>query len=313
MRGNFLAVPTDCPQRDERMGWTGDIQVFAPVATFLYNCKAMLASWLKDLAAEQLRDHGGIVHVVVPDALSAANWPITAQAIWGDVAVLLPWDLYQSYGDVSVLSEQWESILAWMDRGIKRDKKTGLWDSNEKQLGDWLDPIAPPDLAGKGRTDPTFVADNYLLHCTRITAEICKVLGKKEEGKRFSRDFVRLRQNWENEYLTKSGRLVADSVTAYALCSKFGLVDAERRPKMIARVKHLVAQESFKVATGFAGTPVVLDAFAACGELSFAYRMLQEKRCPSWLYPITMGATTTLERWNSMLEDGSVNPGSMTS
>lgn len=294
------------------MGWTGDIQVFAPTASYLYDCNGMLQNWLSDLAEEQLKMHDGIPHLVVPDSLSAIGWKATPQAIWCDVCVLLPWDLYQSYGDKAVLHKQWDSMVAWLDRGVNRDPQTGLWHPDEAQLGDWLDPIAPPEFAGKARTNPTFVANIYLIHTTNIIAQIAKVIGKSADAERYSRQSADMFKAFEEEYITPNGRLMSDSVTAYSLMLKFGLIDGPRREKMAARLRKVVAEELFRVSTGFAGTPAVLPALAEGGSLSSAYRMLQEKSCPSWLYPVSKGATTVWERWDSMLEDGTINPGEMT-
>src|SRR5207253_5896731 len=156
MRGNFLSIPTDCPQRDERLGWTGDIQVFAPTATFLYNSAGFLESWLQDLAVEQ-EEAGGVVPPVVPNILGAKPLPAAA---WGDAAVIVPWVLYQRYGDTSVLARQFESMRAWVDVVAERAGPARLWDKGF-QFGDWLDPAAPPDRPGAARTDHSLVATAY--------------------------------------------------------------------------------------------------------------------------------------------------------
>jgi alpha-L-rhamnosidase len=151
MRGNFLDVPTDCPQRDERLGWTGDINVFAPTASFLYDCAGVLASWLADLAAEQGADGG--VPLVVPNALEA-TFPA---AVWGDAAVIVPWVLYQRFGDVGILRDQWASMRAWVDHVVGLAGDSRLWDEGF-QFADWLDPSAPEDRPQEARTDPHLVA-----------------------------------------------------------------------------------------------------------------------------------------------------------
>ncbi|KAL4937246.1 bacterial alpha-L-rhamnosidase-domain-containing protein, partial [Aspergillus oleicola] len=161
MRGNFLSIPTDCPQRDERMGWTGDLQIFAPSASFLYNTSGMLSDWLQDLSAEQLAHLKAIPPLVVPNVIAESFWPTFPQAVWDDITIILPWTLYQSYGDISILRQQYPSMTGYLDRGVQRGPDR-LWDDTLFQLGDWLDPTAPPDQPGNSRTDGTLVADAYL-------------------------------------------------------------------------------------------------------------------------------------------------------
>lgn len=311
MRGNFLSLPTDCPQRDERLAWTGDIQVFAPSANFLYNTFSMLGEWMQDVAVEQA-DNDGIPPFVVPNVIGHM-WPSTPQAIWDDVVVLTPWDIYSSSGDIEVLRRQYPSMLAWLDKGVRRGSD-GLWDSELWQLGDWLDPRAPPEEPGDALTDSTLVADTYLVHVTDVLARISEKLGQEADASRFRADFDRLKTVFQHKYVAPSGRLVGDTQTALALAIAFDLFETPDQVAVAAnRLVHLVRQAKFRVGTGFAGTPVILHALTKTGNPQLAYRMLLETSCPSWLYPITMGATTVWERWDSMLPDGSINPGEMTS
>ncbi|WWC63135.1 uncharacterized protein I303_105735 [Kwoniella dejecticola CBS 10117] len=316
MKGNFVGVPTDCPQRDERLGWTGDQQVFSKTANFLYDTTSMLSGWLQDLAIEQA-EQKDVPPLVVPDIL-AKIYPQQAGmtlAIWGDAAVLVPLSLYEASGKSSLLVEQYESMFAWLSKGIPRNED-GLWGKkspDDTQLGDWLDPAAPPDFPGDGRTDPYLVANAYLVHVTRGMAEISRLLNREEEALRFEAEWQDLRQKYIDNYVSKTGRTVSDSQTALALSLHFDLLSESQRPVAVARLEELVKQNIFKVATGFAGTPIILDVLAANDRLHLAYRMLQEKQCPSWLYCVDKGATTMWERWDSMRPDGSINPGEMTS
>lgn len=314
MRGNFLSIPTDCPQRDERLGWTGDIQVFCPSANFLYNTTGMLGDWLQDVAAEQLKEKDGCVPpFVVPNVISEELWPHTPQAVWDDVVILAPWALYLSYGDRGILRRQHESMLAWIDRGIRRGSD-GLWDSDLWQLGDWLDPTAPPEEPGDARTSGTLVADAYLVHITYVMSEISKVLDQDLDAARFKADYERLKARFQAKYIASSGLLVGDTQTALSLAIMYDLHStSEQAMAAASRLVQLVRQAKFRVATGFAGTPIIAHALTKSGYPQIAYRMLQEKNCPSWMYPITMGATTVWERWDSILPDGSINPGEMTS
>ena len=311
MRGNFLSVPTDCPQRDERLGWTGDLCIFANTANYLYDTCGTLESWLRDVGAEQMEDGGHIPPLVTPDVLGSPRMP---QAIWGDVVVSAPWDLYEAFGDKEVLSRQYESMKAWIDHGVPRDDN-GLWDRSRFQLGDWLDPKAPPDEPGNSVTDSNYVANTHLIRSTDLMVKISSVLGFQEDMKKYQESTKKLRAAFASEYITESGRVVSDSQTAIALAIHFSLFPTSTQEQKAAdRLKQLILRNSrFKIATGFAGTPVIGHALTKMGETQLFYRMLQHKKCPSWLYPVTMGATTIWERWDSMLPDGSINPGEMTS
>lgn len=314
MRGNFLSIPTDCPQRDERLGWTGDIQIFCSSANFLYDTAGMLGGWLQDVAAEQLNENDGCVPpFVIPNVISEELWPHTPQAVWDDVVVLTSWDLYLSYNDVEILHRQYPSMLAWIDRGIRRGSD-GLWNPNLWQLGDWLDPTAPPIEPGDARTNGTLVADSYLVHVTSVMSKISDILGHSKDSERFKSDHERLKSVFQAKYIAASGLLVGDTQTALSLAIVNDLHStAEGAMAAASRLVHLVRLGKFRVATGFAGTPVIAHALSKSGYPQIAYRMLLEKSRPSWMYPITMGATTMWERWDSMLPDGTINPGEMTS
>ena len=313
MRGNFLDIPTDCPQRDERLGWTGDIQVFAPTASFLYDCSGMLGGWLRDLAAEQLAREDRVPPLVVPDILPS-GFGATPHAVWADVAVLLPWTLYRRFGDLGVLRAQYPSMRAWGEVAARLvEEGGGLW-RQDFQLGDWLDPGAPPEDPGAARTDGDLVANAYVARSADVLAETARLLGEKEDAVRYEELARSVRAAFAEEFVTPGGRTASDAQTAYALALCFALLPTERqRAGAAERLAFIVRKAGFRIATGFAGTPLICDALCAGGEPQLAYRMLLEQGCPSWLYPVTMGATTVWERWDSMLPDGSINPGEMTS
>jgi alpha-L-rhamnosidase len=308
MRGNFLHLPTDCPQRDERLGWTGDIQVFSPAATSIYDCDGFLASWLTDLALEQAGAGG--VPFVVPDVLASAGTPAAA---WGDAATVVPWVLYERYGDLGVLSAQFASMRAWVDQLLALTDQRGLW-QGRFQFGDWLDPAAPADRPGDARTDPDLVANAYLFRSAQLTAAAATLLGDPESADHYSRAAERVRRAWLDEYMTPAGRLLSDTQTAYALAIVFdiptydGAVD-----HMGERLAWLVRRAGYRIGTGFVGTPLIQDALVRTGHQDVAARLLLQTECPSWLYPVTMGGTTVWERWDSLLADGSIHPGQMTS
>lgn len=315
MRGNFLSVPTDCPQRDERLGWTGDMQAFAPTATFLYDTMGMLGNWLQDVAVEQLADDG-VVPLVVPEAMPK-TWPREGnpQAIWGDVAVLVPQALYQHSSDRGLLERQFESMKAWLDQGVKR-APDGLWDPERFQLADWLDPNAPPEDPAKATTDSGLVANAYLVHVTKVFASLCSALGDERNAKEYLEASKDLKAKFQRRYITPEGNLVSLSQTGIALAIQFDLLREESAPRkfIASSLASLVRKARFNISTGFAGTPVISHALTAIGQPQLAYRMLLETGCPSWLYPVVQwGATTIWERWDSMLPDGRINPGEMTS
>ncbi len=308
MRGNFLSVPTDCPQRNERLGWTGDIQIFAPTACFLHDAAGFLSSWLADLAAEQGPD--GSVPYVVPDVLYA---PEPAAAAWGDAATVVPWVLYERYGDTGVLERQYASMRAWVERVSGLAGPSHVW-RGSFQFGDWLDPAAPPEEPGAARTDHDLLATAHLAHSAELVSRAATVLGHTADAERYAALARDTRQAFAREFATPSGNVLSDAQTAYALAICWNLLpDEAQRRRAGDRLADLVRAEDFRIGTGFVGTPLITDALTATGHADVAYRLLLQRACPSWLYPVTMGATTIWERWDSMLPDGSINPGQMTS
>ena len=308
MRGNFLDIPTDCPQRDERLGWTGDLQVFAPTACFLYDTVGFLQSWLQDVAADQ-QDLDGVVPFVVPNILGTTP----PAAAWSDAAVIVPWVVYQRYGDVGILHDQWASMRAWVDLVAAAAGERRLWDRGF-QFGDWLDPQAPPDRPADARTSPAVVATAYFARSAELLGQAAQVLGRTNDAARYGALAAEVREAFNNEYVTPNGRIISDATTAYALAIEFALLpDAEQRRSAGARLAALVRDNRYRISTGFVGTPLICDALCTVGEYNTAFRLLTERENPSWLYPVTMGATTIWERWDSMLPDGSINPGEMTS
>lgn len=309
MRGNFLDVPTDCPQRDERLGWTGDIQVFSPTASYLYDVSGFLQSWLKDLAAEQ-RKANGSVPPIIPNILGST---FGGAAAWADAATVVPWVLYQRFGDVQILADQFASMCAWVDHIAGAAGERRLWDSGF-QFGDWLDPTAPPDKPAQARTDKAIVASAYFVHSANLVVKAAQVLGRVEAQQKYQTLAAEARAAFVREYVTASGRMMSDAETAYALALVFDLLpNAEQRQRAGDRLSELVRESGYRIRTGFVGTPLICDALCSTGHYVAAYRLLLQQECPSWLYPVTMGATTVWERWDSMLPDGAINPGEMTS
>ncbi|WP_300268521.1 glycoside hydrolase family 78 protein [Microbacterium sp.] len=307
MRGNFVGVPTDCPQRDERLGWTGDINAFTPTASYLYDVRGILGSWLQDLRAEQ-REKGSVPWVV-PDALETPSPPT---ALWSDAAVSVPWALYEEYGDLNILRDAYDSMATLIRQIASKLDEAGLWSSGF-QFGDWLDPDAPAENPTAAKTDRHLVASAYLCRTTREMADTARLLDRAADAEEFANLAARVRDAFRREYVTPAGRLAMESATAYALAICFDILSEDQLPKAGARLADLVANSGFRISTGFAGTPLVADALTTTGHLDSAYRLLLEEECPSFLYPVTMGATTIWERWDSVLPDGTVNATGMTS
>ncbi|WP_454050040.1 family 78 glycoside hydrolase catalytic domain [Cellulomonas sp. Marseille-Q8402] len=312
LRSNVVDVPTDCPQRDERLGWTGDLQVFAPTAAFLFDVTGFLASWLQDLAAEQ-RDLGWlplwIPYTPQGPWADLADDPV---AVWGDVATLTPAVLHERTGDLEVLRRQYDSGLRWL-RHCEQHTRDGLVHGTT-QLGDWLDPTAPPDDPMKAATSPELVATAYLAHSARTLAGTARLLGDEAEADRLETLAATTAAAFAAAYLDPRSPDHQETQTALALTTVIGLwPDAAARDAGTARLAALVEESGGRIATGFAGTPQVTEALTTGDQVEAAYRLLECTEDPSWLSTVGMGATTIWERWDSMLPDGTVNPGEMTS
>jgi alpha-L-rhamnosidase len=297
-RSNFLSVPTDCPQRDERLGWTGDAQVFAATACRLHDSRGFFADWLADLRADQHAN--GEVPVVVPDVLSTEEAGIAG---WGDAACVVPWQVAVRSGDLQVLHDALPSMRRWVD-WVESQLEDGLWLS-DKQLGDWLDPDGPPEHPWAAKADRKLVATATFVHSARLLAQALGTCG--HDGSAYAglaaRVAERAWQRWSAEAVTTQ--------TGCALSLRFGLVPAAERASVGQALADLVAENGGRIGTGFLGTPEVLYALSDTGQTAAAYRLLTCRECPSWLYQVDRGATTTWERWDAIRPDGSVHAGQM--
>jgi len=230
-RGNFVDVPTDCPQRDERLGWTGDAQAFCRTAAFNMDVSSFFTKWLKDVAADQKKD--GSVPDVIPDVLNKQD-ATTAQpsAGWGDVAVIAPWTMYLVYGDKNYLENQYPSMKAWVEYIRKKAGESLIWKGGSK-YGDWLyyHPPVNNHTEADGHTDRDFIATAFYAYSTSILAETAKELGKSDDQKTYADLYARIKEVFINEYVTKAGRVGTNSQTSYVLALMFDLLPAELRPK----------------------------------------------------------------------------------
>ncbi|WP_137845311.1 alpha-L-rhamnosidase [Microbacterium sp. 2FI] len=311
LRGNYLAVPQDCPQRDERLGWTGDTQLFTPTAAFLYDCHAFLRSWLRDLALEQQK-LGGLVPLFAPNVVPgfADRGPVAA---WGDAIAVIPRLLAHSSGDATLLAEFYPGMRAWADLVLSHRDAEGLWTSG-RQLADWLDPNAPPNAPSRGRTDTDIVATAYLARTLALTADIARELGDDADADRFAAQGIATRRAFVDAFVTPTGRMMSDTQTAYALAIAFDLIDDDAlRGRVGDRLAFVVRRDGFHIATGLVGTAVIAPALTKAGHIDVAERLLFQTEAPSWLYPVGVGATTVWERWDGLRPDGTLNPGAMVS
>ena len=301
LKGNFLDVPTDCPQRDERLGWTGDAQVFAPTACFNMNAAAFYTKWLKDLAADQKED-GSIPHVV-PDILGG-----TGATGWADAGIIIPWAVYLDYGDVTVLENQYESMKAWIGFMKERAGEDLIW-TGDFHFGDWLSFASTRSDYMGAYTLKDLIATAYYSFSSSIVAKTAAVLGHEEEAQYYTQLSEQIKKAFNEEFVTPNGRLVANTQTAYTLALAFDMLDSETAKKSAAFLAGNV--EQFKhITTGFLGTPLISLTLTDIGRNDLAYLLLNRKEYPSWLYPVTMGATTIWERWDGQKPDSTFqNPG----
>lgn len=315
LRGNTVGIPTDCPQRDERLGWTGDIAVFAPTACFLFEMTGFLRDWLADLRAEQHANDGRVPYVV-PDALP--GWAVIpgeepeSVAIWSDAAVWVPWAVWEASGDRAVLAESYPSMCAHLDRVRSRLSARGVWEG-DFQFGDWLDPTAPPDNPIQAVSDPGVIATEALHRSILLTARAAAVLGLSEEAEAWRAEAARLRRAFEDAYLDADRRILSDAPAVYALGIVSGILEGPALQAAGDRLAELVRAAGHRVIAGFAGAPYLCEALTRRGHLDDAYALLLGREEPSWLSPLARGATTVWERWDSLRADGTVNPGEMTS
>ncbi len=306
-KGNFLDVPTDCPQRDERLGWTGDAQVFSRTAAFNMNVNNFFSKWLKDVAADQL-PNGAVPHVI-PNVLGKGS---VASAGWADVANIIPWNMYLAYGDKRILESQYNSMKAWVGY-MKTTSKENLWNTGA-HFGDWL--FYRPDDDNSGRaavTDKYMIAQCFFAHSTQLVINVAKVLGKTEDVPVYEALLKNVKDAFVKEYVTPSGRLVSSTQTAYVLALNFDMLPEVWRKQAAERLFENVKSYGNHLTTGFLGTPYLCHVLTRFGYNDMAYTLLLQEKYPSWLYPVKMGATTIWERWDGIKPDGSFQVPSMNS
>ncbi|MGN8552038.1 UNVERIFIED_CONTAM: glycoside hydrolase family 78 protein [Microbacterium sp. SLM126] len=309
-RDNFVSVPTDCPQRDERLGWTGDAQAFAATASTLFDSESFWRSWLVDLEIDQ--DADGAVAAVVPNIIGDTDFDATGQsqimgrAGWADAATIVPWAVYESTGSDEALVQQLTSMRRWVDHLERRAGAEGLLPS-EFQFGDWLDPDAPGDRPWEAKVSGDFVANAFFSWSARLLARTERLVGDRERAAAADALADRVASaSWE-----RWGVHAASTQSGCALAIEFGIAPDDEIAELGEQLAGLVRAEAGRIATGFLGTPLVLPALTRTGHLDEAYAMLLRREAPSWLYQVERGATTVWERWDALRPDGSIHPGDM--
>jgi alpha-L-rhamnosidase len=300
-KSNFIDFPTDCPQRDERLAWTGDAQVFAGTASYNMDTRAFYSKFLHDLRVEQKKYNG-----IVPAYIPVFSEPI-ACSVWGDIGTFLPMVLYNHYGDKKMLEMHFPMMRDWVDYISLEDEKRGrkyLYDFG-MQIGDWLAQDGRSSQSFKGGTDDNFIASCYYFESARLVAEAASELGNKEEEEKYRRLSSKIKEAILNEYFTPSGRLSIDTQTGYLVALNFGLfLD---KVKVVEGLRERLYKDGYKLTGGFVGAPIMCRVMAENGLEEEAVDFLFQEEFPSWLYCVNLGATTIWERWNSVLEDGTIS------
>ena len=297
LRGNFLDVPTDCPQRDERMGWTGDAQVFFRTATFLRGVNNFFSKWMKDVAADQLPE-GSVPHVI-PNILGTEGWAKGGSAGWSDVATIIPWQLYQVYGDKRILENQYASMKGWVD--YMSSQSTGnLWNKGS-HFGDWLFYSVTDDNDGKSAiTNKYLIAQCFYAYSTQLLINAATVLGKQNDVTAYADLLKKIKDAFIKEYTTPNGAIMSNTQTSYVLALQFGMLPEALRQQAADRLVANIKQYGNHLTTGFLGTPYLCHVLSRYGYTDVAYTLLLQQTYPSWLYPVTKGATTIWERWDGI-------------
>ena len=311
--GNFVDVPTDCPQRNERLGWTGDAQAFSRTAAFNYNVSPFFTKWLKDVAADQ--KPGGEVPDVIPDILNPQNAKTASpSAGWGDVSIIVPWTMYIVYGDKRLLETQYPSMKRWIEYIRNKSGDSYLWKGGSK-YGDWLfyHPQVNNHTAADGYTEPDFIATAYFAYSTSLLAKAAKELGKTDDEKNYTALYNKIRDAFIHEFVTPAGRVGTCSQTSYILALKFGLLPEDLKEKAAKFLVDDIRNRGNHLSTGFLGTIYICHELTDAGYTNVAYDLLLQETYPSWLYPVKMGATTIWERWDGQKTDSTFQDEGMNS
>jgi alpha-L-rhamnosidase len=301
LKGNFVDIPTDCPQRDERLGWTGDAQVFIRTACFLMETAPFFRKWLSDMKADQL-SNGGVPYVI-PDVLTDGNGGHSSSG-WGDAAVICPWTIYQCYGDKKILEEQYESMKQWV-KYIHSHAENGILWNTGFHFGDWL-ALDAKEGSYFGATPNDLVSTAFYAYSTELVAKAARILGFENDAEIYEKLHKDIVKAFQDEFFTPAGRLAARTQTAHVLALMFDLVPEEHRLRTINTLLSLLEEKDWHLTTGFLGTPYLCHVLSRNGKLDAAYKLLLQEDYPSWLYQVKIGATTVWEHWDGIKPDGSM-------
>lgn len=329
-RSNLISIPTDCPQR-ERAGWTGDIQIFAPTACFNTDMYTFLKRWLRNVRAEQM-ENGGIPNIVpyIPSYnIFNGGAHLPASAGWGDAITIVPWVLYQKYGDIGILAENYDAMKKWLlyiqhcaeteDIEVSeeitpeaKNRHIYLWNAGNN-LGDWLIPSIMKDASVENMLKCSLETKEYISTCfyarsAEILAQTAELLGEREDASYYSNLTSHIRKAFFEEYIDTNGRFQREYQGVYVLALHDKMIPEEIRPKTAQRLAELIQENNFRLDTGFVSTPFLLDVLYENGYPDLAYKILFQTKCPSWLYEVEHGATTIWESWNAILPNGTVLP-----
>ena len=314
MKGNFLDIPTDCPQRDERLGWTADAQIFSGTASFLMNIDPFMQKWLADLDADQ-SEEGAVPHVV-PDILTGhsegdkyMHEGAYGSSGWADASVIIPWRLYLEYGDTQVLRQQYDSIKKWIAFQTANSAEGCLYNLYRRQFGDWI-ALDAQEGSFFGATPVDYTCAAYYTYVTGLTAKIAAVLEKEEDAAYYRGLYEELKASFAEQFVAEDGQLTVQTQTANILALVFDLIPEGCRAAALANLKRLRDERDGHLVTGFLGTPFFARALSENGALDDAYDLLMKEDFPSWLYQVKMGATTVWEHWDGLKPDGTMwSPG----
>ena len=307
-KSNFIDVPTDCPQRDERLGWTGDAEVFCSAACYQFDCRAFYSKYCKDMAIDQEK-LGGWISSYSPSFKELEE----AGSAWIDAATIIPWTMYEFYGDKYFLKSTLPLIEDFVDKLISRDNANGggrLFDFGF-QLGDWLSQDGLSRDALRGATNEYFISSCYYYNSVKIAALAEKELGNFMRADKYLKISEEIKAAVLNEYFTPSGRLAIDTQTAYVLCVTFGIY--REKSKLLQGFSNRLKKDGYAVKGGFVGATKLIQALLRSGLTDDAFRILYSEKFPGWLYCVNLGATTVWERWNSLNDDGTISGSTMNS
>ncbi len=304
-KGNFLDLPTDCPQRDERLGWTGDAQVFVPTACFNMDVASFFTKWLKDMKAESSRERG--VPHVVPHVLHDGAYAATG---WSDAAVICPWTIYVRYADVGILEENYSLMQDWVEYMKAQGDDPYLYNTGF-QYGDWL-ALERPDWLSFGMTPTDLIATAYFAYSTQILYKTAKILGKNADYANYKKLYKKIVKRFHEEFVTSTNRLAGGTQTTYILPMQLGIIGGKIKERAINDLLKTFSDGVY-LRTGFLGTPYFCSALSENGHIDMAYKLFLRKEFPSWLYPVSKGATTIWERWEGIQVDGTPGPAHMNS